>query len=49
MSFVDELLKKAKTRGKTIVLCEGEDNRVVETASRIVKQGIVNIILICNK
>lgn len=49
MSFVDELLKKAKTRGKTIVLCEGEDNRVVEAASRIVKEGIANIILIGNE
>ena len=40
MAFVDELLKKAKTLGKTIVLCEGEDKRVVEAASLIVKEGI---------
>lgn len=46
MTFVDELLKKAKTAKKTIVLCEGEDKRVVEAASRIVKEGIANIILI---
>ncbi|MCQ2601397.1 MAG: phosphate acetyltransferase [Treponema sp.] len=46
MAFVDELLTKAKTAGKTIVLCEGEDKRVVEAASRIVKEGIAKIILI---
>ena len=46
MSFVDELLKKAKGVGKTIVLCEGEDRRVVDAASKIVKEGIAKIILI---
>ena len=46
MAFVDELLNKAKAAGKTIVLCEGEDKRVVEAASKIVKDGIAKIILI---
>ena len=46
MTFVDELLKKAKAAGKTIVLCEGEDKRVVEAASKIVKEGIAKIILL---
>ncbi|MCR5046068.1 MAG: phosphate acetyltransferase [Treponema sp.] len=46
MSFVDELLAKAKSAGKTIVLCEGEDKRVVEAASKIVKEGIAKIILL---
>ena len=46
MAFVDELLKKAKAAGKTIVLCEGEDKRVVDAASKIVKDGIAKIILI---
>lgn len=46
MAFVDELLKKAKSANKTIVLCEGEDKRVVEAASKIVKDGIAKIILI---
>ena len=32
MAFVDELLNKAKAANKTIVLCEGEDKRVVEAA-----------------
>ena len=46
MAFLDELLNKAKAANKTIVLCEGEDKRVVEAASKIVKDGIAKIILI---
>ena len=46
MAFVDELLNKAKVANKIIVLCEGEDKRVVEAASKIVKDGIAKIILI---
>lgn len=46
MAFVDELLNKSKAANKTIVLCEGEDKRVVEAASKIVKDGIAKIILI---
>jgi phosphate acetyltransferase len=46
MSFVDELLNKSKQANKTIVLCEGEDKRVVDAASKIVKEGIAKIILI---
>ena len=37
MNFVEELKKKAAAAGKTIVLCEGEDKRVVEAAARIVR------------
>ena len=46
MAFVDELLQKSKAENKTIVLCEGEDKRVVDAASKIVKEGIAKIILI---
>ena len=46
MAFIDNLLDKAKKAGKTIVLCEGEDKRVVEAASKIVKDGIAKIILV---
>ncbi len=46
MAFVDELLEKAKAANKTIVLCEGEDKRVVDAAAKIVKDGIAKIILI---
>ena len=49
MDFVKELRAKAKAKGKTIVLCEGEDKRVVEAASRIVKEGIAKITLLGNK
>ncbi len=49
MTFVDELKKKAAAAGKTIVLCEGEDRRVVEAASKIVSDGIAKIILVGNK
>lgn len=49
MDFVKELRAKAKAKGKTIVLCEGEDKRVVEAASVVVKEGIAKIILLGNK
>ena len=48
MSFVDELLKKSAAAGKKIVLCEGEDKRLGEAASKIVKDGIAKIILVGN-
>ena len=46
MNFVENLLEKAKQTKKTIVLCEGEDKRVVEAAAEIVKKQIADIILI---
>ena len=49
MDFVKDLRAKAKAAGKTIVLCEGEDKRVVEAASVIVKEGIAKIILLGKK
>ncbi|MCQ2610248.1 MAG: phosphate acetyltransferase [Treponema sp.] len=49
MKFIDDLLNKAKAAGKTIVLCEGEDKRVVEAAAKIVKDGIAKIILVGNE
>lgn len=49
MDFVKDLRNKAKALGKTIVLCEGEDKRVVEAASVIVKEGIAKIILLGDK
>ncbi len=48
MDFVKDLRAKAKAAGKTIVLCEGEDKRVVEAASVVVKEGIAKIILLGN-
>ena len=48
MGFVEQLKEKAKAAGKKIVLCEGEDKRVVEAAAKIVREGIAKIILIGN-
>ena len=47
--LVDSIIKKAKTLGKTIVLCEGEDKRVIEAAAEITKQGIAKIVLVGNE
>ena len=35
MDFVSQLKEKAKSAGKKIVLCEGEDKRVVEAAAKL--------------
>ncbi|MDR2201993.1 MAG: phosphate acetyltransferase [Clostridiales bacterium] len=40
--------QNAKTRGKTIVLPEGNDKRVVEAAGRITAEGIAKVILLGN-
>lgn len=48
MDFFEQLKEKAKAAGKKIVLCEGEDKRVVEAAAKIVREGIAKIILIGN-
>ncbi len=47
--LVDSIINKAKTLGKTIVLCEGEDKRVIEAAAEITKQGIAKIVLVGNE
>ncbi len=49
MSLLDEIKAKAAARKKTIVLCEGEDKRVVEAAARITQEGIAKIVLIGNE
>ncbi|MCM1321020.1 MAG: phosphate acetyltransferase [Bacteroides sp.] len=49
MDFIKELEQKAAKAGKKIVLCEGEDARVIEAASRIVKAGIAKIVLVGNE
>ncbi len=38
MSLLDEIKSKAAARKKTIVLCEGEDKRVIEAAAKITKE-----------
>ncbi len=49
MSLLDEIKSKAAALKKTIVLCEGEDKRVVEAAAQITKEGIAKIVLIGNE
>ena len=42
---LDNIKKRAAALGKTIVLPEGEDNRVVKAAAESVKEGIAKIVL----
>lgn len=49
MSLLDEIKSKAAALKKTIVLCEGEDKRVVEAAAQITEEGIAKIVLIGNE
>ena len=46
MNILDEIKNKAKALNKTIVLCEGEDKRVVKAASDTVKEGVARIVLL---
>ncbi|MHB1454948.1 MAG: phosphate acetyltransferase [Saccharofermentanales bacterium] len=46
MGFIDSVIEKARTAGKTIVLPEAGDRRVVEAASAVLAKGIANIVLI---
>ena len=48
MSVLDSIKSRAAELKKTVVLCEGEDKRVVEAAARITKEGIARIVLIGN-
>lgn len=49
MALLDVIKAKAASLKKTIVLCEGEDRRVVEAAAQITKEGIAKIVLIGNE
>ena len=45
-NVLEEIKSKAKALNKTIVLCEGEDSRVVKAASDATKEGIAKIVLL---
>lgn len=45
-AIMDRIKAKASALHKHIVLCEGEDSRVVKAASDVVKQGIAKITLL---
>lgn len=48
-SMLEKIKKNAAALGKTIVLCEGEDKRVVEAAARITYEGIAKVVLVGNE
>ena len=49
MAFIDKIMETAKAANKTIVLPEGNDPRTIEAAAKLIKQGIVKVILVGNK
>ncbi len=49
MGFIDSIKERAKKDIKTIVLPESDDRRTLEAASRILAEGIANIVLVGNK
>ena len=48
-NIIDEIKNKAKALQKRIVLCEGEDQRVVKAAADVTKEGIAKIVLLGNE
>lgn len=48
-NVLDEIKAKAKALQKTIVLCEGEDKRVVQAAADATKEGVAKIVLLGNE
>ena len=48
-NILDEIKLKAKALQKTIVLCEGEDKRVVKAAADATKEGVAKIVLLGNE
>lgn len=48
-NFIDGIIAKAKQDCKTIVLPEGEDERVLEAANKITEQKIAKVILLGNE
>ncbi len=46
MSFIETIKERAKKDVKTIVLPESMDTRVMEAASKILEEGIANVIII---
>lgn len=48
-NVLEQIKEKAKALKKTIVLCEGEDPRVVKAAADATKEGIAKIVLLGNE
>lgn len=49
MQFLDSIIRKAQTHRQTIVLAEGEDNRIIDAAQRATAEGIANCVLVGNE
>lgn len=49
MSLMDKFWTVAKSRNKTIVLPEGEDERTIDAANAIAENGLCNVILLGNE
>ena len=49
MTILQQIKQKAANLHKTIVLCEGEDSRVVKAAADATKEGIAKIVLLGNE
>ena len=47
-TFLNTMIDRAKSDKKTIVLPEGNDDRILEAARKVVDQGIANIIVVGN-
>ena len=45
-TFLSTMIDRAKSDKKTIVLPEGNDDRILEAARKVVDQGIANIIVV---
>lgn len=48
-NILNAIKEKAKALQKTIVLCEGEDGRVVKAAADATKEGVAKIVLLGNE
>ena len=48
MGMFDKLLANLKAKRKTIVFTEGTDSRILEAASRLIKDDLMNVILCGN-
>ena len=49
MKFIEQIKERAKNNIKTIILPEAEDKRVIEAASKVIKEGFAKIILLGNE
>lgn len=49
MSFIENIISQAKKDKKTVVLPESTDTRILKAASRTIKEGTADIVLVGNK